>query len=47
MYPNVHRTIYNPQYIEARYDMCLLTGEWVKKMWYTHTHRHTHTHTIE
>ena len=23
---------------------CLLTVEWIKKIWYTHTHTHTHTH---
>ena len=24
-------------------NKCLLTEEWIKKMWYTHTHTHTHT----
>ena len=23
---------------------CLLTEEWIEKMWYTHTYTHTHTH---
>ena len=28
-----------------RQPKCLLTDEWIKKMWYMNTHVHAHTHT--